>query len=206
MRRGLCSDVFKYLVVQKYYIFAKERVVMISPRSLFLRLVSAIVVAVLGSGILPFSLFYFVFAPLTIYASFFVISLLHGPAVLQGHFISVGDQVIELIPACIAASAYLLFVLLILLTHGISMKKGIWMFVVGSLLILAGNVIRIEVLTSLLLSKQVNYFATLHLLLWKVLSSVYVVMIWIILCKIFSVKGIPVYSDLHYLVSRRLKA
>ena len=76
------------------------------------------------------------------------------------------------------------------------------MFVVGSVLILIANVLRIEILTSLLLTKQVNYFETLHLLIWKVMSSAYVVVVWIVLCKLFSVKTIPVYSDLQHLIKK----
>ncbi len=165
----------------------------------FLRWVAGLAVAILGSGILAVNLFYLLFAPLTAYLSFFLISLFHRAATLDGMFITVGSQVIELIPACVAASAYLLLALLILLTRGISLKKGLLMFVVGSVFILVANVIRIEVLVALLLTKQVNYFETLHLLFWKILASVYVVGVWIVLCRWFHIKTIPLYSDIIFL-------
>ncbi len=173
-----------------------------TPRTIFLRLLSAIVLAVVGSGVLPANLFYFLFSPLTVYLSYGLLSLVHGSVTLDGHVIMVGSQAVELIPACVAASAYLLLALLILLTRGISLRKGMLMFVVGSVLILIANVLRIEILTSLLLTKQVNYFETLHLLIWKVMSSAYVVVVWIVLCKLFSVKTIPVYSDLQHLIKK----
>ena len=111
-----------------------------------------------------------------------------------------GNHVIELIPACVAASAYLLLALLILLTRNISLKKGFMLFFMGSALILLANVIRIEVLTALLLSKGINYFETLHLFFWKILASVYAAGVWIALCRWFDVKEIPVYSDVLYLL------
>jgi exosortase/archaeosortase family protein len=172
---------------------------MIYGKVLGLRVLGAMVLVILP--LIEFDVFYHVFSWLTVMGSFLLISLFHGGSV-HGMMISVGGHLVELIPACIASAAYVLLVLLVLLTKGISLKKGVWMFVVGSLLILMGNIIRIEVLVMLLLGDGVNYFETLHILMWKIVSSVYVVGVWIFLSWKFKVKTIPVWSDVEMLLKR----
>ncbi len=164
------------------------------------RLVLAVVLAVVGSGVIGFNVFYAVFSWITIHYSWFLALMFHGGAVLEGNMLLVGGETIEFIPACIAASAYLLLALLILLTKGISWKKGIVLFVIGSVLILIGNLVRIEILIALLIGKHVNYFQSLHLVFWKLLSSGYVAAVWIALCVWFKIKEIPVYSDFKTLM------
>ncbi len=159
------------------------------------RLIAALILAVSGSGIIDFNVFYIVFSWWTIKLSYLLMNLFHGAIYAGGNIIVVGKNVIELIPACVAASAYLLLALLILFTRGISLKKGLMLFLIGSVLILVANVIRIEILTALLLNNGVNYFEALHLFFWKILSSVYVAAVWIFLCWWFQIKEIPVYSD-----------
>ncbi len=162
----------------------------------FIRLLFAVFLAFLGSGITSMNIFYITFSWWTFHLSSFVFSLFHEVIAVAPVFV-VDGQIIELIPACVAASAYLLLALLILLTRGISLKKGLMMFFWGSVLILVANVIRMEILVSLLLNNNINYFASLHLLLWKIVSSVYVAAVWIFLCWTFHVKNIPVYSDVQ---------
>ncbi len=162
---------------------------------LFLRLAFAVVLSASQN------LFSLIFTPLTIYPAAFFLSLFTDTT-LHGKILTAGTTPIEFIPACIAASAYLLLALLILLTKDISLKKGIAIFLLGSLLILIGNLIRIEVLIYLLLTKNINYFQQLHLLFWKILSSVYVVGIWILLTWLFHIKTIPFYSDFQTLHKR----
>ena len=143
-------------------------------------------------------LYYLVFTPLTLYLSFLIMKLYYS-ASLSGNIITIGVQQLEFIPACTAASAYLLLSLLILLTKDISLKKGIALFLYGSALILVANLIRIEILVIILLEKGINYFETLHLFFWKVLASLYVAFVWILLIKKYKIKNTPIYSDFVYL-------
>lgn len=163
---------------------------------LFMRVLAAILLTLFGGGVLGFNLFYVLFSWWTVQLSFFVISLFHSGATFMGTMISVGQHSIEIIPACVAASAYLLLALLILLTQGISFRKGMTLFLLGSVLILLANVARIEVLVALLVKGGKNYFETLHLFLWTVVSSMYVAGVWLFLCWRYKVRSIPVYSDL----------
>ena len=160
-----------------------------------LRLITALILTLLGSGFLSFNLFFFVFSWWTAKLSFLLSSIFFDTA-LRGTMLSVNGELVALVPACIAAGAYLLLALLVLFTKDISFFRSVAMFFVGSLMLLAGNLIRILILISLLVTQHINYFETLHLLSWKVFSSIYVVAVWILLCKIYKVTAIPLYSDL----------
>ena len=63
------------------------------------------------------------------------------------------------------------------------------------LLILIANIIRIDILIIALVKYSSNLFNTLHLFFWKVLSTIYVVILWIFLTKLFKIKEVPIYSD-----------
>src|SRR3989344_1740611 len=149
--------------------------------ALQLRLLSALAITLLGSGI-TYNIFHPFLSWITIHSSHAIAALFHA-ATLQGNMLTVNGQAIEFIPACIATAAYLLLAILILLTKDISLNKGISMFLIGSALILAANLIRIEALIAILLAKGANYFESLHLFTWKFLASLYVAGAWILLCK-----------------------
>lgn len=161
-----------------------------------LRLITALILTLLGSGFLSFNLFFFIFSWWTARLSFLLSSLFFD-TILQANLLTVNGELVALVPACIAAGAYLLLALLILFTKDMGFFRGITMFFAGSLMILIGNLIRILALISLLVTQHVNYFDTLHLLSWKVLSSIYVVAVWIFLCKVYKITTIPLYSDLR---------
>lgn len=160
-----------------------------------LRWISALLLA------LFYPLFYIVFSPLTLWASYGIL-LLFLDATLQRTTILAGHTTLVFVPACTAASAYLLLALLILLTRGISFKQGIFLFLLGSGLIFVANIIRIQILFYLLFNVGKNYFETLHLFIWKVLSSVYVAGVWIFLTWKFKIKGIPVVDDFLFVLKK----
>lgn len=146
-----------------------------------------------------YPLYYFLFSPLTLWLSYGLLRLFLQ-ATLEGTTILAGGRSLTFIPACTAASAYLLLTILILLTRGISFRLRVKLFLLGSLLILVANIIRIEFLFYLLYYVGKNYFETLHLLIWKVLSSVYVACVWIYLTWKYKIEGIPLYSDFQYIL------
>jgi len=103
------------------------------------------------------------------------------------------------VPACTAASAYLLLAFLILLTKDIKPIDRLQMFVYGGLALLAFNIIRIEVLLWFFF-RQNAMFETVHLFIWKFMATAFVALLWVALAKIYRVKSVPVYSDIAYLV------
>ena len=112
---------------------------------------------------------------------------------VQGRFI-------EFAPACIVFLAYLLLAILILVTKDIDFKTSVKMFLIGSLVILAANVLRIRLLFWVWINYGQNLFEILHLMFWKLVLGVFVILIWIFLIKHYKIKTIPVYSDIKELL------
>lgn len=143
------------------------------------------------------NLFYFIFSKLTFYLTY--LTLFFYKPVISGNSFLIGNEVLEFIPACTAASAYFLLILLILLTKDIKFKKMVNIFLLGSLLILIANIIRLDLLIIILISYSKDLFSSLHLFFWKIVSSVYVAFVWIFLVYKFKIKETPIYSDIKYL-------
>jgi len=136
---------------------------------------------------------YSILFKLTIVPSFLLINLF-SEASLSGSIITLNGLNIEIIPACVALSAY--FLLLILnLTTKMSIKKRVISLIFTYLSLLIFNVLRISLMTFLFL-KGFAYFSFIHLLFWYVLSTVFVVGIWFLSVKLFKIKSIPVYTDI----------
>lgn len=156
---------------------------------LILRIILIVLIAIFN-----LELFYFLFSKLTFYLTY--LSLFFYDIFIKENMFIVNNTVLEFIPACVAGSAYFLLTLLILLTKNINLKKSIKLFLIGSLLILIANIIRLDILVFILINYGNNLFNTLHLFFWKVVSSVYVAFVWIFLVYKFKVKEIPIYSDI----------
>jgi len=164
-------------------------------KSLFFRIFLALLLGIFKN------IFYVIFTPLTLHWSYLFFKLSVPEAVLVGGKLATMMDTFIFVPACTAASAYLLLALLILLTKGIPAMKRIEMFIYGSAAILAFNLIRIEVL--LLFFFRMDYaYPVVHLFFWKFLSTIFVFAVWIALVRLFNVKSIPVYSDLKYIIGK----
>lgn len=166
------------------------------------KLVIRVLIAIILS--LSAKLVYLVLAPITLYSSYFITKIFF-PVVIKDNTFFLNNLTLEFVPACVAVAAYLLLSLLILLTKDIKAKTLVYLFVLGFFLILLANLIRIEIMVFVLVKYGNDLFATLDLIFWKVLSTVYIVLVWIFLTKLFKIKTIPVYSDVKYLIkeSRR---
>lgn len=147
-------------------------------------------------------LIYFIFSPLTIYSSGFLLDLVLHNVSINGNIITLNLQTfIQIIPACIAGSAYLLL-LILNLTIPMRAKQRLYTLLFSFALLLILNIFRIFIL-SLLYYNDFVFFDFTHKLLWYVLSIVFVVLIWLLTLKIYSIKKIPVYSDLRSLVKSK---
>ncbi|MBI2671386.1 pacearchaeosortase [Candidatus Woesearchaeota archaeon] len=163
--------------------------------NLLLRLLTAFLLVFFGSEIFYFILFY----P-TFYLSY--LSLLSYNPVLINNSLIINNINLVFIPACLAASAYTLLSLLILLTKDINLKKGIKIFLTGFFTLFFVNLIRIFLLAVLLIESGIKLFNTFHLFFWQVFSTIFVLLLWIFLTKYFKVKTIPVYSDYKELLNK----
>jgi len=145
--------------------------------------------------ILLFSLFYsglyVILAPLTIYFSYFLISLLY-PAGLSGNVISFNGKEIELIDACISGLAYLLLLVLNLSVE-MRLKRRFRALAFSLGMFFAFNCLRIVLLSLALAS---SFFSYLHAFFWYFGSIIAVLAIWIMEIRIFRIKDIPFISDM----------
>ena len=147
---------------------------------------------------------YIIALPITTYLSFIFLKLFQYSPILLNNTISVGNTNFNFIPACVALPAYYLLLILILTTKDLDFKKSVKLFIIGSILILAMNILRIDLLIAAFISFGKQWFDTLHLVFWKFVSGVYVALVWVFLAKKYKIKSVPVFSDLKYFYERSL--
>ncbi|GBE19986.1 hypothetical protein BMS3Abin17_00717 [archaeon BMS3Abin17] len=143
-------------------------------------------------------LFYFVFAPLTIYPTYFLFDIFFDIS-LSGHIISVSECFpLEIVGACIAGAAYYLLLILNLSIPNIKLGKRLKMILFAFSILLIANILRIFIL-GLIFVGGFSWFDITHKIFWYFLSTIFVVVIWFTEVKLFKIKDIPVYSDIRYL-------
>lgn len=143
-------------------------------------------------------LIYKFFTPLTINASAGLLDLLYRVDISNDIIVLNATTFIQLIPACIAGSAYLLL-LILNLTIPMKLKKRIYTILLSFLFLFVLNVLRIFLL-SILYHNNAPLVDFTHKLFWYVLSTVFVLLVWFLIVKIFSIKEIPIYTDFKLLL------
>lgn len=151
---------------------------------------------------IPLSLIYFIFSPITVYGVYLIIYFLNPDII--GNIMIVNGIAFTFIDACIAAYAYYLIWFLTLTAKDIKLKTRIKCILIGFLLILIMNLLRISLLIFLAVKFGFGAFNAVHLIFWEFLSWVYVALVWIFLIKKFKIKSIPVYDDFKYLFKKSL--
>jgi len=141
--------------------------------------------------------FYKLFTSPTIFLVSKALGLFESVHVLQDILIY-GESIIQIIPACVAGSAYYLLFILCLAIPNLRLVKRVLILIFSFGLLFLINVFRI---VFLVLIRGSFYFETIHLLFWYILSTIFVVLIWILCVRIFSIKEIPIYSDIRFLVN-----
>lgn len=130
-----------------------------------------------------------------------LLSLFHEVVLISNHSFTLSHQLIELIPACIAGSAYFLLTLLNLTTP-MGHEKRVYSLVYLYAGFLVLNVVRISVFSLISLSGA-PFFDFLHLATWYVGSTVFVVGLWFSQKYVFKITDIPVYTDVQRLIRMR---
>jgi exosortase/archaeosortase family protein len=145
---------------------------------------------------------YFIFTPLTAYPSYFLLSIFYGSATLVSlSIIAVKGSIIQLAPACIAGAAY--FLLLALnLTTPMSKKKRLRSILFLCISFLLVNILRIVLFSALFIS-HFEYFDITHIATWYVGSTLLVAIIWFFNVWFFSIKDIPIYTDVLTLIKNK---
>ncbi len=147
-------------------------------------------------------IFYLVFTPITVYSVFFLFNSFFT-AMLNGTTIYVKLIPIEMIPACIAGSAYYLLLIFNLSTPGIKISRRLRMIFFSFLFFLIVNVLRIFLLGVMYISGS-PIFDIAHKVSWYFGSVFLIMLIWFYQVKIYKVKEIPFYSDLRFLYKHSL--
>ena len=148
-------------------------------------------------------IFYYAFLFLTMAFPYIILKILKYDVqfLLSGGILMVGGTQIQFVEACMATTAYYLLALLILTTKDIGLKKSIKMFLIGSLLIFTMNLLRITLLVMVVVNMGLDWFNAIHMIFWYIVSTFYVLLVWIFLIRFYKVKNIPVYSDVKYLLN-----
>jgi exosortase/archaeosortase family protein len=152
-------------------------------------------------GLFALNIFYELFRPLTIYPVYYLLKIFFN-ASLNSNVISIGVP-IEIIDACVAGSAYFLLLILNLSVPSVKISKRIKIILFAFIFLLLINIMRIFLL-SILAESGSSLFDITHKLLWYSLSIIFVVCIWFIEVKLFKIKEIPLYSDIHFLYEKSL--
>lgn len=152
-----------------------------------------LLIVVLGLGNLY--LFYEFLTPLTISILDAILSL-SGDSLVIGNSIHFKRVIFEIIPACIAGSAFYLMFILVFSTREITFRRRLAVLLSSFVLLFSFNMTRLVFLVSIV---RASYFQAVHWLLWNFVSIIFVVGIWILMVHLFRLKNIPIYSDLKYL-------
>ena len=152
-------------------------------------------IIILLAGLGNLWIFYKILTPLTIQTVAFLFSLFTKTSV-SGNLIISSKLIIEIIPACVAGSAYYLLLILVLATPKIKFSKRIKILLISFISLFILNIIRIIILA---LTSNTAYFETTHLIFWYLISTIFVAGIWVASVKIFKIKQIPIYSDIKFL-------
>lgn len=154
---------------------------------------------VLLSAIGSFSIFYIIFTPLTFYPVLFILKFFYGAVGdFESLLVYANGFSIQIIGACVAGAAYFLLFALNLMTKGIKFRDRIKIMLFSFFSLLAVNIIRIIILSALLINSS-GLFDTAHFIFWNFLSTIFVVLIWLLIVRIYRIKEIPLVSDAAYL-------
>jgi exosortase/archaeosortase family protein len=152
-----------------------------------------LLIIVLGLGNLY--LFYKFLTPITISILDSILSL-SGESLVIGNSIHFKRVIFEIIPACIAGSAFYLMFILVFSTREIEFRKRLTVLLSSFVLLFFFNMSRLVFLVSIV---RASYFEAVHWFLWNFVSVIFVVGIWVLMVYLFRLKTIPIYSDLKYL-------
>jgi hypothetical protein len=140
---------------------------------------------------------YKLLTPLTIHVINAILSIF-TTTTIAGNIIHLNTIAIEIVPACVAGSAFYLLLLLLMSTADIKPIIRTKMIISAFALLFALNIIRILILIPM---ASAAYFAVVHWIFWHLISTLFVVGIWIFIIRTYKIKTIPIYSDIKYIRS-----
>jgi exosortase/archaeosortase family protein len=146
-------------------------------------------------GLFNLKLLYTIFKYPTIYGSYFILKLFSNP-VLTGNIITLFGRNFEIINACVIGTAYYLLFILLMSFQKVKYKTRIYAILTSFGLLYLVNITRIIFLISI---SSNQYFNQIHWIFWNIISTLLVIVIFIITIKIYKIKEIPFFNDLKLL-------
>ncbi len=153
--------------------------------------------AIILIGLGNLYIIYKILTPLTVHFLNIVLSIFVETNLVE-NIISIGIKRIEIIPACVAGSAFYLLFLLIMSTADIKPKKRALALSTALAAFFMLNIIRMLILIPL---TNTTSFEIIHWIFWHIISTLFVVGIWFGSVKIYKIKSMPMYTDLKYIRS-----
>jgi len=157
---------------------------------------------ILIAGLGNLVLFYKFLTPLTVHSVGGILSIF-TQTVIKNSTIYLRELEIQIIPSCVAGSAFYLLFILNLTTRKIKANKRIKILLVSFASLFVLNLSRILILIAI---NKKPYFESVHWVFWNLISIVFIAGIWIAMTKIYKIREIPVYSDVKYLINTRKKS
>ena len=148
--------------------------------------------------VISLPIIYKILTPITVYFTGFLLKLFYQVSIMNEIILINIKTIIEISPACVAGSAFLLLLILNLSTP-MKIKTRIYSILFSIISLFLINVFRIFIL-SVLLVNNFEFFDLTHKLVWYGLSTIFVIGIWFLSVKLFKIKDIPVYTDIKYLI------
>ncbi len=161
-------------------------------KTLILRYITLLII-----GFPNLFLFYYIFTPLTVYPVLFVLKFFSEAILLSQTEIYFNSILLEIIPACVAGSAYY-FLLILNLTTPMNSKQRIISLLFMFLTFLLINILRI-VSFSLLYVNGFSFFDLTHKITWYFGSTILLIIVWFANVKLFKIVSIPIKTDFQYL-------
>ena len=157
---------------------------------LFIRYITLLI---LGLGNLY--IIYTILTPLTVKTLAAILSITMDPVIINTTLYTKG-LIIQIIPACVAGAAFYLLLFLILSTANIKPRTRAKAIITAVILLFVLNIFRLVLLSSI---TNTLYFETIHWLFWHIISTAFVIIIWLTIIKLYKIKSIPIYSDVKFL-------
>lgn len=173
--------------------------------SLIIRVVLALLLLTVPTGIFHTNLFQAIFGTATLKLTYMMLKMANVEVVIGNygvrHAIDLfGQYTVDIVKYCVTAPAYYFYTLLVILVYGVSIWKRIELLILGYFAIFAMNLVRILILVVMLVEKGPDYFTTAHDILGTMLSIFYVIIIWVIFSLGLKVKNIPIITDIKILL------
>jgi hypothetical protein len=138
---------------------------------------------------------YKLLTPLTINVVNGILSIFTATT-LAGNTIHLNIIAIEIVPACVAGSAFYLLLILLISTADIKPIIRTKAIITALMTLFTLNIVRILILIPM---AGASYFETVHWIFWHIISTLFVVAVWLFIIRIYKIKTIPIYSDIKYI-------